>query len=47
MSFKFQDCTEEDLWKFVATHLKEKGIDTILVGKIFQLLPMNGKLMAR
>jgi len=26
------NCTEEELWKFVATHLKKKGIDTVLVG---------------
>lgn len=25
-------CTEEELWKYVATHLKKNGIDSILVG---------------
>lgn len=25
-------CTEEQLWKYVATHLAKNGIDTILVG---------------
>ena len=25
-------CTEEELWKYVATHLASNGIDTILVG---------------
>jgi hypothetical protein len=25
-------CTEEELWKYVATHLAKNGIDTILVG---------------
>lgn len=32
MSIDFKTCSEEDLWKFVATHLKKKGIDTVLVG---------------
>ncbi len=25
-------CTEEQLWKYVATHLAKNGIDTVLVG---------------
>lgn len=25
-------CTEEQLWKYVASHLAKNGIDTILVG---------------
>jgi len=37
MTFNFKDCTEEELWKFVATHLKEKGINTILVGELWSL----------
>jgi hypothetical protein len=28
----WSSCTEEQLWKYVATHLAENGIDTILVG---------------
>ena len=32
MKFNLKTCNEEDLWKYVATHLKNKGIDTILVG---------------
>lgn len=32
MKIDFKTCTEEELWKYVATHLKKKGIDTILVG---------------
>ncbi|MBF0315989.1 MAG: hypothetical protein HQK52_21390 [Oligoflexia bacterium] len=32
MTIDFKSCTEEDLWKFVATHLKQHDIDTILVG---------------
>lgn len=32
MKIDFKTCTEEELWKFVATHLKKKGIDTVLVG---------------
>ncbi|MBL6992257.1 MAG: hypothetical protein ISR65_20910 [Bacteriovoracaceae bacterium] len=32
MKINLKNCTEEELWKYVATHLKAKGIDTILVG---------------
>ena len=32
MSIDLKKCSEEDLWKYVAVHLKKKGIDTILVG---------------
>jgi hypothetical protein len=32
MNINLRDCTEEQLWKYVATHLKNKGIDTVLVG---------------
>lgn len=32
MKIDFKTCTEEQLWKYVATHLKNKDIDTILVG---------------
>ena len=32
MKIDFEKCTEEELWKFVAAHLKNRGIDTILVG---------------
>ncbi len=32
MKVIFSKCTEIELWKFVATRLKRKGIDTILVG---------------
>lgn len=28
----FKTCTEEELWRYVASHLKSRGIDTILVG---------------
>ena len=28
----WKDCTEEELWKYVASHLAKNGIDTILVG---------------
>lgn len=28
----WQNCSEEELWKYVATHLAKNGIDTILVG---------------
>lgn len=32
MKINLKNCTEEELWKYVATHLKKRGIDTILVG---------------
>lgn len=32
MKIDFKSCSEEELWKYVATHLKQKGIDTVLVG---------------
>ncbi len=32
MKIDLKTCTEEDLWKYVAVHLKKNGIDTILVG---------------
>ena len=32
MKINLKNCTEEELWKYVATHLKAKGIDTVLVG---------------
>jgi hypothetical protein len=28
----WKTCTEEQMWKYVATHLSKNGIDTILVG---------------
>ncbi|MEK6706961.1 MAG: hypothetical protein AABZ06_14380 [Bdellovibrionota bacterium] len=28
----WSNCTEEELWKYVATHLTKNGIDTVLVG---------------
>ena len=28
----WESCTEDDLWRYVATHLVTHGIDTILVG---------------
>lgn len=32
MQIDFKTCNEEELWKFVATHLKKSNIDTVLVG---------------
>lgn len=32
MKINLKTCTEEELWKYIAVHLKSKGIDTILVG---------------
>jgi hypothetical protein len=30
--FSFQDCNEEQLWRFVASHLASQGIGVVLVG---------------
>jgi hypothetical protein len=32
MKINFETCTEEELWKFVAIHLKKNNVDSILVG---------------
>jgi hypothetical protein len=32
LKIDFSTCTEEDLWKFIAVHLKKHDIDTVLVG---------------
>ncbi len=35
-------CTEEQLWKYVATHLVKNGIDTLLVGGAVVAIYSNG-----
>lgn len=32
MKIDFANCTEEELWKYVGTHLAQNGIDAVLVG---------------
>ena len=32
MEIDFSSCNEEELWKYVALHLKSENIDTVLVG---------------
>lgn len=32
MQIDFESCSEEELWKYVAAHLKSRDIDTVLVG---------------
>ncbi len=32
MKIDLRNCTEEELWKYVAAHLKSRNIDTVLVG---------------
>ena len=32
MPFDYKNCTEEELWEFIASRLKKDGVDTILVG---------------
>lgn len=42
MKIDFKNCTEEELWKYVASHLERKGIDTILVGGAVAAIYSNG-----
>lgn len=32
MKINFKKCTEEELWKYIATHLSKNNIDSVLVG---------------
>ena len=32
MEIDLKNCTEEDLWKYVATHLEKRGFNAVLVG---------------
>lgn len=42
MKINFKTCTEEELWKFVASHLVRNGIDTVLVGGAVAAIYSNG-----
>jgi len=42
MKINFKNCSEEDLWHFVAVHLKKHGIDTVLVGGSVVSIYTNG-----
>lgn len=42
MEINFASCTEEELWKYVASHLSKKGIDTVLVGGAVAAIYSNG-----
>ena len=42
MRFNFKECTEEELWKYVASHLKNRDIDTVLVGGAVVSIYTNG-----
>ena len=42
MNINFSNCTEEELWKFVASHLSSKGIESILVGGAVVSIYSNG-----
>ena len=33
MKIDLMNCSEEELWHYVAVHLKKKNIDTVLVGE--------------
>lgn len=32
MKIDFKTCSEEELWKYVAAHLRKRGVDSVLVG---------------
>lgn len=36
------DCSEKELWEYVAVHLKKRGIDTVLVGGAVVSIYSNG-----
>ncbi|MBP9682479.1 MAG: hypothetical protein KBD76_13820 [Bacteriovorax sp.] len=42
MAINLKTCTEKELWEYVAVHLKNKGIDTILVGGAVVSIYSNG-----
>ena len=42
MAINLKTCTEKELWEYVAVHLKQKGIDTILVGGAVVSIYSNG-----
>jgi hypothetical protein len=39
------NCSEKELWEFVASHLAKNGIQTILVGGAVTLAPRSKQLM--
>lgn len=41
-NFDFQNCNEEELWGYVASHLAKEGIETILVGGACVSVYSNG-----
>jgi hypothetical protein len=42
MNIDLKNCSEEELWKYVAVHLKKRKIDTILVGGAVVSIYSNG-----
>lgn len=42
MKIDFANCTEEELWKYVSSHLQKHGIDTVLVGGAVAAIYSNG-----
>lgn len=42
MAINLKTCNEKELWEYVAVHLKNKGIDTILVGGAVVAIYSNG-----
>lgn len=42
MAINLKNCTEKELWEYVAVHLKKRGIDTILVGGAVVSIYSNG-----
>ena len=42
MKINFSTCSEEQLWKFVGSHLSKNGIDAVLVGGAVVSVYTNG-----
>lgn len=42
MAINLKNCSEKELWEYVAVHLKRRGIDTILVGGAVVSIYSNG-----
>ncbi|MNK15771.1 hypothetical protein D3C87_339210 [compost metagenome] len=44
---RWESCTEEEVWKYVAWHLAKNGIETILVDENGKLLTQRISSLAR
>jgi len=42
LKINFKTCSEKELWEYVAVHLKNRGIETVLVGGAVVSIYSNG-----